>query len=512
MSSSSIRPDSKIPHVPQNIPDRPVYKPMEPHVHERPLSEVIQKMGERLKELKEANKIIKSATKQINSLDKIIAKEEAALPLDYHTDERGPKANKFSAKRFVLLNEVRGKHADNADQKRKVLQEASQWLKEVAKHDKLLHPSAKETPEVKKVKAFVKKINKEIYKQDEIILKAIEKQLGNITGKNIFSSIFGTKTISKKDIPELHELAEGLKKVKNHLGPHVSLYQERFDKLEMQLGRALLNSHGYKTEKDIDRFLKLPFGKLDYSVADVELMVRFIAIKYPQKEISNVVGEIRRSQIQNVIVELLNKKELTPEEIEQGHLLLQQIENIDQSKPFFEKAQNLRFQLHVKLHPNYLKAPSGGQSEIDQLLKEYREHQKNAEHLKMESEQEKKLPHFEQRLKANAKALSETKNQLLHTASNLEMYSKHPEYKAAVRKALVNMITMSNPKILENYDIDLERLKSISAIDLQVLKPEIANRSETLNYFIEELEAQGAKEEAEYLKEMKQQYDTLLLS
>jgi|GEM_PF-3537549 len=505
-----VAPGSKINPSGQLFPDQPVYKPAEQQVYERPLSEVILKMGETLKDLKEANKVIKFRTKEVNRLDEIMNKERAKITT-HPTDERAPKANKFAAKRLKSLGELRELHANTVEQKRKVLQEASQLLKDVAKHNQL-HPSNKETAEVKKIKTLVNKINKEIFKQDSDLLNLIDNRLNKITGKNIFSSIFGIKSISKKDIPELHELAVGLQKVKNHLGPQVALYQDKIDRIEVRLGSALLNSHGYKTKREIDRFLETPFNELDrtYPFADLDLMARFIARKYPEKDSSILQGELIKNPLRLAIVELLNAKELTPEEIKQGRLQLQQLETIQSSHPAFEEAQALHFILHRKVYPNYLKAPTGGQSEINQLLKEYETFQFIAQSLEEESKQTNKLSNFEERLKVNNKLLTETKNQLLDNLSILEKYYMLPAFKDAARKAIVEIILATNPNVIRNYRNELSTLKSIPSRSLPLYQEEIAIRSGVLGYFIEDYEKIGLKTDVDELKKLKQQYDNLL--
>jgi len=56
---------------------------------------------------------------------------------------------------------------------------------------------------------------------------------------------------------------------------------------------------GYKTERDIDRFLKTPFNELDraYPFADLELMVHFIVRKYPEKDSSILQGELSKNPL-----------------------------------------------------------------------------------------------------------------------------------------------------------------------------------------------------------------------
>lgn len=309
------------------------------------LDAIIKDLSVAIKTAKTANNEIKA---QIKPLDK--AKQNRIKWDGLLLNAQNPQHTRAYAKEVEKFQSTEIKLQDIVEKKQEELNRAKQILEE-ARLDPRLKVITGQTTEIKKIKELISKLEIEVNRQDEQVIKNIEKQLVKITGNNLFNSIFRIKSIHREDVPQIRALAKELREVQ---GRSPGLFTHRIQKLENQLGRALLIGHGYRTEKDLDRFLKLNVDSLMLiGLDDTISMSRFIKNKYPDKNVKNLEISIQRKALSNLAqkldsVEVLNLKER--QELESLQVYLKQIKRNDS---LYADAQIYKLRIHMKLHPNY---------------------------------------------------------------------------------------------------------------------------------------------------------------
>ena len=202
-------------------------------------------------------------------------------------------------------------------------------------------------PKIKKMGKLIDSLRKEISKQDELEIKKIEAELSKIAGNKIFNSIFRIKSVPLED-PRLGKLVERLEVLKNKRNPHL---ENKLQKLELQLGRALMIGHGFRNDKeDLHRFLTLsPERMHEVGVKDLQIMIRYVAYRFPTKNLEGTHAKVQILRAE----ELLKHKGENLSKLDTNGLL-DDLSKISRSHPLYEKAQKFRVQVHALANPNYL--------------------------------------------------------------------------------------------------------------------------------------------------------------
>lgn len=187
--------------------------------------------------------------------------------------------------------------------------------------------------EVKELKKLVKSLKSEVRKDSESQLKKMEATVEKLTGTRLFS-FFRKKIPTEVKIQELRNLISDFEEFQkeHHLG-----FEEKETKLEKKIGHALLKVHGFPAKKNAHDFQvnNLAIFRQRHVLPKEALRM----IDYVDKENPN------RHEVEVAVIQ---------EELERADrpYLESAFERLEKNKS--NNAAPLRFQIHLKLKPNYL--------------------------------------------------------------------------------------------------------------------------------------------------------------
>ena len=248
------------------------------------IEQTVADLKECLKTIKDFGETLQNSAGYLSRLEKKLkAEEQKPLNKVQHL-QAGNDGNLINSKVAELresISDAQRYHVATQGE----LARAAKVFKEASQNSSLNDISS---PKIKTAQKLIKDIQTEFKKQEERELKSVESRLTAITGNKIFNAIFRIKRVDEQEIPKLLELAKDLGALRERSdGRH----QERIDRLEVQIGRALMLGNGYRTEKQLDKFLR---EKHDRKIGDPEqkrLILKYIETTFPKKVASKAVKQ-----------------------------------------------------------------------------------------------------------------------------------------------------------------------------------------------------------------------------
>lgn len=252
---------------------------------QKPIDQVVKDLSHCLRQVKIYGEALQSSVMEVPKLEKKLKAEEQKPLRQAKKLQAGPEGFLANAELATLQASVEGTKK-NIQTSHAGLAENSRLYKQIAKDERLV--------QVAKAKSLMTQIQKEFKKQDEWELKSVEKRLSAITGNKIYNAIFRIKRVKQEEIPHLLQLAKDLEEVKNR-GDGI-LHKDRIDNLEIQIGRALMLGHDYRTEHDLNDFLSgKQFTKL--SMEENRLILKYIQTKFPKKNVVELIHHLSPKEI-----------------------------------------------------------------------------------------------------------------------------------------------------------------------------------------------------------------------